>query len=916
MADPRIFLKEDGIIKMELQDDDDDDDDDEDYDEMSLGDEEPKNSHTGDDVNRVLQRHDTEVGINIDSRSEERATVAKSSKVATGLQQGGVGSVLSLSLTKKKKQDPRAIKSATSMRRQLPLSKKRRLEFSPQTKLSSEGFKDAKDSTEKHDPMVLVQATVLSNEEENDSQDDGEIVEAIPMSDDSDENDNDENDDVDEQSLKVTQSSKPRKFRPSMSTPLVATPSIASDKRVLLHTGPAESLPSGWTEKLYKRTTGLKHTDRYWYSPLLKKKFRSLAQVSRFLDLLKKESGDEEKAWELFRMNPPRPDEIRSKQQRSPGSDGGNKKEPFKTKTDIKNVNYVSPKKGRGGNRKKDWTVPPIASPGLYMIPPLSVVQLYQNQKSQAMHTDKGQDQNDEEEAPVVELNDKGYITPSLLFDHALYEGGHTKTKLSQAKYYGSSIPWTVDDIFSRDFSLMDKDVMAQDIWNLDTNLVESLSNNFFQLQRDNATQDSHKTKSSSSNHILQFDDMSPKSLTISLPKSYIDAKKEYIRKVKEREQILIEYHKQKDANEDAMDEYEVLLYKWQIRKKLYEKNNHQSQRIKSEPLTTKESGAPSDHAQLMKKEDVSDKSTTMEDLSASDGNKTNHEIAKEKDGNNDNGSFDDDNNAPYGPKPVAPIPTPLIDLPPIPTPPSLPEYLKKEQQLSSMEINPLLAMPQSKRSRLAHLDPESFLIGGRYYGLLTNNIADPQFVGPNAPGISGLSHINNKVQIQSATTSSALVSSSKPKNVNEHVTTAIKSQVSLATPKSEHVPIKKSQSKVKSNSYAHLKQIIGKGGEEAESMRMSIIKAGVFASRNAIDGGTFIGANGETFQGLSKAFSNYSNCKPCARCKGNKQGAYHCRLKRKHDDLDYDGGNSYSILAPLFESPLEDLCQEHNHVL
>jgi hypothetical protein len=499
------------------------------------------------------------------------------------------------------------------------------------------------------------------------------------------------------------------------------------------------------------------------------------------------------------------------------------------------------------------------------------------------------------------------------LFDHALSEAGFSKKKMLQAKHFGSSILWTVDDIFSRDFCLIDTDVVPKDICNLEANLDLSCNNFPLETKDDELQEASRGAISLSSNRALQFDDMIPNSLKISLPKSYIDAKKEYVEKIKEREQILFEYHKQMDANEDAMDAYEVLLHEWQVRQKIYEKNNQRSQRIK-------DSVALSERIQI-KREDVSDKSTlssTAEDLSTRavpDDCKANHDRAEDKNGGNINDGIEHDN-APYCSQPVPPTPSPLVELPPIPIPPSLLDHLKKEQQLSNLDINPLQSMPETKRALLAHLDPESFIIGGRYYGLLTNNIADPQFVGPNAPGISGLSHINNRVHTQKTTSSpSALVSSSKPINVKEDVSTAIKSQVSLTASKNEHVSVKKSQSKVKSNSFAHLKQIIGRGGEEAESMRMSIIKAGVFASRNSIELDTFIGANGETFQGLSKAFSNYSNCKPCARCKSNKQGAYHCRLKRKHDDLDHDGGSSYSILAPLFQSPLEDLYQGHNYL-
>ena len=51
-----------------------------------------------------------------------------------------------------------------------------------------------------------------------------------------------------------------------------------------------------------------------------------------------------------------------------------------------------------------------------------------------------------------------------------------------------------------------------------------------------------------------------------------------------------------------------------------------------------------------------------------------------------------------------------------------------------------------------------------------------------------------------------------------------------------------------------------------------------------------------------------YGGFVPCHRCKSNKQGAYHCRVRRRHEDEDYDGGNSSAVLGPLFLEPMESL--------
>lgn len=94
----------------------------------------------------------------------------------------------------------------------------------------------------------------------------------------------------------------------------------------------------------------------------------------------------------------------------------------------------------------------------------------------------------------------------------------------------------------------------------------------------------------------------------------------------------------------------------------------------------------------------------------------------------------------------------------------------------------------------------------------------------------------------------------------------------------------------------------------ETEDMRKCILRAGVYASRTGRHGQSFLGPDGNVYADVSKTFAAYAGVKPCPRCKNNKQGAYHCRLKRKHKDADHDGGDSLSLLTPLFEEPVESL--------
>ena len=61
--------------------------------------------------------------------------------------------------------------------------------------------------------------------------------------------------------------------------------------------------PDGWTKKVFKRMGGSSkgHTDRYWYSPKIKFKLRSVVDVRRFLKAMKMTNGDEEESKLLYK---------------------------------------------------------------------------------------------------------------------------------------------------------------------------------------------------------------------------------------------------------------------------------------------------------------------------------------------------------------------------------------------------------------------------------------------------------------------------------------------------------------------------------------------------------------------------------------------------------------------------------------
>jgi len=66
----------------------------------------------------------------------------------------------------------------------------------------------------------------------------------------------------------------------------------------------ATDFPSGWTVQTRQRNAGLSKgtTDKYWFSPILKKKFRSRVEVQTFLSILHSSAnGNEETAFQYFK---------------------------------------------------------------------------------------------------------------------------------------------------------------------------------------------------------------------------------------------------------------------------------------------------------------------------------------------------------------------------------------------------------------------------------------------------------------------------------------------------------------------------------------------------------------------------------------------------------------------------------------
>lgn len=713
----------------------------------------------------------------------------------------------------------------------------------------------------------------------------------------------------------------------------------------------------------------------------------SLAQVGRFLDFLQKEKGDETKAWESFRSSPPGPDEIRSRS-RMTGERGERKKstnnkygilsgiggsihstsngvhDSFDSKN---NTNKNSSSTNTNNIVSRAWSLPLIPSPGLMMMPSPSLLQRYQKEQEAERIERRNfpgcggnkDDNNDDSKTdsidsklrqhngPKLELNDKGYITPSLLFDHALHAAGYTKEKLADAKHFGSSIVRTVDDIFDSNVALENIEFVPTEVWNRtvsDSHSGEESDSPILEPERlkntfnasDVEANNSRSTEKRLAKDLLKeqlqqllnksprkicspytFEDMIPRSLTSSIPESFGNAMRDYVHKMGQRESALETYHAQKKVNEDALDAYEDAMDEWRSKVASYERKKARKEAKKAAESQPAEETELDEFDQNRIQNDRKDGVRNVEvGINAVNDGVPKEELptnaikssTQEKEANENSVPKESEG---VGPEPDPPILSELIKVNAIPIPPTMPMDRETESESTDDKINTSatkydIHILKSKCHLVSHLDPASFRNRGRYHGLLSNSIADPQFVGPNAPGISG---VNNMI----ITGLSATIS--KVQSNEEYTTKEPSSKTIKKVSNSSKNVINKSKSKkgatgvgpTLTSTAMQLKKMMDKGDSTTDIIRDSIIKAAVYASRTGVHSGSFV-AKGETYPDISKAFSNHAKCRPCARCKNNKQGAYHCRLKRKHTDRDHDGGSSYKILAPLFEAPLESI--------
>lgn len=117
---------------------------------------------------------------------------------------------------------------------------------------------------------------------------------------------------------------------------------------------PAEGFPSGWITRLMPRKTGDK-SDTYWFSPAKGYKFRSKAEVERFLKCLETADGDEDAAHELhLKDERAKRGSSSVKKPKSPVVVVNSSSPPSATATNCPNSPLVDRKVSSSTNKKDD----------------------------------------------------------------------------------------------------------------------------------------------------------------------------------------------------------------------------------------------------------------------------------------------------------------------------------------------------------------------------------------------------------------------------------------------------------------------------------------------------------------------------------------------------------------------------------
>ena len=274
-------------------------------------------------------------------------------------------------------------------------------------------------------------------------------------------------------------------------------------------------------------------------------------------------------------------------------------------------------------------------------------------------------------------------------------------------------------------------------------------------------SQSSHKPQS--------FLDMLPISLTAAYPPCYVAKRRAYAEAVKAREIAIVEAQEVKDDWNDAQEKYvdrteawnRMLEYqKTQIAKRKREREKEE-EKLAAKKKEMEKSEAKGDD------EEKKCEDTEMKDNNVDISNTSSVAVVTNKPGavpsSSSKPSAPSSSSKPeedpmdyMPPKPQSPGPMRVVKIPDIPIPPTPPPVVEMElnsddnnmevDEMKNEEDNNLdvpMRVPKVNKRLLSHLDPSFFVpnMTGRYLGLLSNHIADPQFSGILAPGIANTTY-------------------------------------------------------------------------------------------------------------------------------------------------------------------------------
>jgi len=233
----------------------------------------------------------------------------------------------------------------------------------------------------------------------------------------------------------------------------------------------------------------------------------------------------------------------------------------------------------------------------------------------------------------------------------------------------------------------------------------------------------------------MSFLDMIPTSLTCTYPQEYVAKRRAYAEAVRAREEAIIASQEAKDDADDAREKYLAHTEAWD---RMLEYQTQQIAKRKAERQRQKARR----EAEERKNGDKDTNNSGDAETANNENSNTKEVVVVEK---------EEDPMECMPPRPKSPPPARAVSIPDIPTPPSPPQLFEidsddnmdmdtDDKNNTTTTTTSSIRVPKKKTELLQHLDPKCFIpnMDGRYFGLISNNIADPQFVGPTSTGIRG----------------------------------------------------------------------------------------------------------------------------------------------------------------------------------